>query len=149
MKKLFIFFFLCFPVVSMAQEIVNIREVFKSMPDSLVPYLSQNNRLDLMDFVDAKMRAVVTNAFGSETEMIFLADDSIAVKMNESCLLNMKIAQVDTMVVIKFYQTYYTKESQYEVVSRTFNSNWLPLYDSVIKSSLLRRDDEVRNLLHF
>ena len=140
MKKLFIFFFLCFPVVSMAQEIVNIREVFKSMPDSLVPYLSQNNRLDLMDFMDAKMRAVVTNAFGSETEMIFLADDSIAVKMNESCLLNMKIAQVDTMVVIKFY---------HEVVSRTFNSNWLPLYDSVIKSSLLRRDDEVRNLLHF
>ena len=81
--------------------------------------------------------------------MIFLADDSIAIKMNESCLLNMKIAQVDTMVVIKLYQTYYTKESQYEVVSRTFNSNWLPLYDSVIKSSLLRRDDEVRNLLHF
>ena len=32
---------------------IEIRDVFRQMPDTVVPYLSQNNRLDLVDFVDA------------------------------------------------------------------------------------------------
>ena len=39
-----------------AQDLM-IRDVFKQMPDSLMPYLSQNNRLDFIDFLDANMKA--------------------------------------------------------------------------------------------
>ena len=35
-------------------EGLKMREVFKQMPDSLLPYLSENNRLDFIDFIDSK-----------------------------------------------------------------------------------------------
>ena len=34
---------------------ITIKEVFKAMPDSLIPYLSQNNRLDFIDFMESNM----------------------------------------------------------------------------------------------
>ena len=150
MKKLFLLFLLCSSVACMAQmQTQTARELFKSMPDSLVPYLSTNNRLDMIDFMDAKMKAVVTNSLGGETEMVFLSDDSLAVKMNESSLLSMKTMQVDTAMIVVLHRTYYTKRNQYEVVSQTFNSYWLPLSKPVIESTLLKRDDDLRNLPHF
>lgn len=150
MKKLFLISLLCSSMACMAQnKAQTVRELFKSMPDSLVSYLSTNNRLDMIDFMDAKMKAVVTNTLGGETEMVFLSDDSLVVKMNESCLLSMKTMQVDTAMVVVLRRTYYTKRNQYEVVSQTFNSYWLPLSKPVIESTLLKRDDDLRNLPHF
>ena len=35
----------------------SISDVFKQMPDSLMPYLSQHNRLDFSDFLAASMKA--------------------------------------------------------------------------------------------
>ena len=42
-----------------AQDL-KIRDVFKQMPDSLMPYLTGNNRLDFIDFMDSNMKASVT-----------------------------------------------------------------------------------------
>ena len=103
----------------------------------------------MIDFMDAKMKAVVTNSLGGETEMVFLSDDSLAVKMNESSLLSMKTMQVDTAMIVVLHRTYYTKRNQYEMVSQTFNSYWLPLSKPVIESTLLKRDDDLRNLPRF
>ena len=133
----------------MAHAQIKISDLFREMPDSLLPVLSENNRLDMIDFMDAKMKAVVTNSLGGETEMVFISDDSLVVKMNESCLLSMKTMQVDTAMVVVLRRTYYTKRNQYEVVSQTFNSYWLPLSKPVIESTLLKRDDDLRNLPHF
>lgn len=150
MKKLFLLFLLCSSTVCVAQKsAVNVRDVFKTMPDSLTPYLSMNNRLDMLDFMDAKMKAVVTNSLGGSTEMVFLSDDSLAIKMNEASLLSMKVSQVDTATIVSLHRTYYTKRNQYETVSQTFNSYWFPLSKPVVASTLLRRDDDVRNLPHF
>ena len=103
----------------------------------------------MIDFMDAKMKAVVTNSLGGETEMVFLSDDSLAVKMNESSLFSMKTMQVDTAMIVVLHRTYYTKRNQYEMVSQTFNSYWLPLSKPVIESTLLKRDDDLRNLPRF
>ena len=35
--------------------------LFKAMPDSLMPYLTKNNRLDMIDFMEANMKAEITN----------------------------------------------------------------------------------------
>ena len=43
-----------------AQEM---RDIFVEMPDSIIPLLTQSNRADCVDFLDAKMRARVTNKF--------------------------------------------------------------------------------------
>ena len=127
----------------------NVRELFKTMPDSLAPYLTVNNRLDMMDFVDAGMKAIVTNQLGGDTEMTFLSDDSLSVKMNSAFLLDLKIQKQDTTTVVCLKRTYLTQKGQYEVVSQTFTSYWHPLSKPVVESTLSRRDDELKTLPHF
>ena len=127
----------------------NVRELFKTMPDSLAPYLTVNNRLDMMDFVDAGMKAIVTNQLGGDTEMTFLSDDSLSVKMNSAFLLDLKIQKQDTTTVVCLKRTYLTQKSQYEVVSQTFTSYWRPLSKPVVESTLSKRDDELMTLPHF
>ena len=55
---------------------------FSNMPDSLLPYLSHNNRLDLVDFMNSGMKAVVTNKFEEQTEMTMLTTDSLSLLLN-------------------------------------------------------------------
>ena len=126
----------------------NVRELFKTMPDSLAPYLTVNNRLDMMDFVDAGMKAIVTNQLGGDTEMTFLSDDSLSVKMNSAFLLDLKIQKQDTTTVVCLKRTYLTQKGQYEVVSQTFTSYWRPLSKPVVESTLSKRDDELMTLPH-
>lgn len=64
-----------------AQEI---RDVFKQMPDSLVPYLTQNNRLDFLDFLDSNMKAEVKNRLGGTSEMTGLSADSLSISMSST-----------------------------------------------------------------
>ncbi len=127
----------------------NVRELFKTMPDSLAPYLTVNNRLDMMDFVDAGMKAIVTNQLGGDMEMTFLSDDSLSVKMNSAFLLDLKIQKQDTTTVVCLKRTYLTQKGQYEVVSQTFTSYWRPLSKPVVESTLSKRDDELMTLPHF
>ena len=63
------------PVGSAAQQTIS--EVFREMPDSLLPTLSKNNRLDMLDFMASGMKAEVTNRLGGRSEMTALTDDSM------------------------------------------------------------------------
>ena len=48
-------------------DTVNLRNLFVEMPDTVIPYLSRNNRLDFVDFMDSNMKAEVTNALGGKS----------------------------------------------------------------------------------
>ena len=61
---------------------VQIRDAFREMPDSLMPYLSKNNRLDFIDFLDSGMKAEVRNQLGGTSQMLSIADDSLSIQMN-------------------------------------------------------------------
>ena len=148
MKKVLIIVFVCQCVLLNVQA-QTVRDVFKSMPDSLAPYLSTNNRLDMIDFMDAGMKAVVANQLGGDTQMTFLSDDSLSVKMNEAFLLDLKLQKKDTTTVVLLKRTYLTQKGQYEVVSQSFTSYWRPLSKPVVKSTLSKRDDELMALPHF
>lgn len=150
MKKLVLLFVLCLQLPVMAQESdLEVRQVFKQMPDSLTPYLSQNNRLDLIDFMDAKMRAVVTNLLGGDTEMTYLSKDSLHIKMSEAYSISIKLEKADTNVVVRLERIYITKRHQTEVLTSRFTPLWCPISETTVQSSLLRRDEEVFNKNHF
>ena len=74
------------------------RDVLKAMPDSMVPYLSANNILDMIDFSDTNMDAVVTNSLGGRSQMNKLTDDFVSIRLNESSDLTMRLLHVDTPV---------------------------------------------------
>ena len=72
--------------------------LFKAMPDSLMPYLTKNNRLDMIDFMEANMKAEITNQLEGRTEMTALTADSLSLRMNETLRIDMKKVQVQTPV---------------------------------------------------
>lgn len=138
----FILYYLLFSVSASAQTV---REAFKAMPDSLVPYLTANNRLDLMDFMDAKMKAVVTNLLDGQTEMTFLSDDSLSIRMSDALTIEMKTQQADTVTVVSLKRVYQTREGQRQAVLTRYDARtWQELSPAtVIESTLPKFDDKV------
>lgn len=97
------------------------KEVFKAMPDSLLPYLSQNNRLDFIDFMESNMEAKVTNALNGKSEMTALSDRYLCLQLNEASRLQLRLLPVNTPVdsmnyIVCMVRTYGV-EAQSSVVS--------------------------------
>lgn len=75
-----------------------IRDLLKSMPDSVIPYITDNNRLDMIDFIDSNMDAVVTNALGGKSQMLKLTDQYVSIQLSESSSVAMRLLDVPTPV---------------------------------------------------
>lgn len=66
-------------------------DAFRQMPDSILPYLTANNRLDMLDFMDSHMKARVQNKFEGYSEMLSLADDSLTIQMSAVMRLTLRM----------------------------------------------------------
>lgn len=145
MKKIiYVLMLLCIPAGMQAQnKQQSMRDIFKAMPDSLCPYLTTNNRLDMIDFMDAKMKAAVDNQLRGESQMIYLSDDSLCLNMSSVLTCEMWRETADTAMVICVKYTYKISERQQDVVLHRFTSDWRLLSSSLLSSSLLRRDEQV------
>ena len=67
------------------------RDWLTSMPDSVMPLLTKNNRLDFIDFYDAKMEAMVTNRMEGKSRMNVLTDDFVLISYTASTDVSMKL----------------------------------------------------------
>ena len=94
--SLFLLFF-CISTLQ-TQTSLKVRDVFKQMPDSILPYLTTNNRLDMLDFKDSHMQARVQNKFDGYSEMLTLADDSLTIQMNGMMRLTLRMVTSSTEV---------------------------------------------------
>ena len=71
----------------MASQAKNIREIWLSMPDSLISYLDKNKRIEMVDYIDMKVRADVKNSLEGSSVMDTLTHDFLQVTLNEACTL--------------------------------------------------------------
>ena len=93
---------------------ITLRDAFRQMPDSVMPTLTQNNRLDCLDFLDAGMKAEVRNRLGGTSVMTALAPDSLSLQVSPAMRVDMllltlaePIDTVDQVIVVgeTFYFT--------------------------------------------
>ena len=96
MRKITLLFCLLLALEISAQTTV--RDMLKSMPDSLIPYLSENNRLDMIDFMESDMDAVVTNSLGGKSQLLKLTDQYASIKLSEASSVAMRLLDVSTPV---------------------------------------------------
>ena len=139
---------LLIPHYSAAQSL---KEVFKQMPDSLMPYLSANNRLDFIDFMDSNMKAEVTNLTGGTSEMTALTDDSLSIRMSDALRVDMLLFDLDEPVdtirqVIVFVETFLSDSIYGESVSKTFSLDWQPVTRDIPFNEAQRKRLEPLNL---
>ena len=85
MKKLLSLLALLF-TMSLSVSAQTMAELFKVMPDSLIPV-----RLDMIDFLDAKMRAKVTNVFDGESELTEPESGCLVVKVSDALQISMRL----------------------------------------------------------
>ncbi len=102
MKKSFITLLLVLMSVAVDSMAQDMRSLFIEMPDSLIPLLTRLNREDCIDFIDAGMRARVTNTFDEESELITYTKDYIHLKSsaNSSMHIGLLPCMNDTILCI-------------------------------------------------
>lgn len=96
MKK-YLFLLFC-SLLTQANATVNMRDVLKSMPDSIIPLLAENNRLDFIDFMESGMKAEVTNVLQGKSSMTELDDHYTKILLTESSVVEMILLETQTPV---------------------------------------------------
>ena len=98
MKSFLIVCFLMSSLLSPCEAQTKMRDVFLQMPDSLLPYLTANNRLDFIDFLDSGMKAGVSNELGGKSEMLTLTDTTLTLQASAAKLVQMQLMPVSNPV---------------------------------------------------
>ena len=143
-------------------EGLKMRDVFKQMPDSLLPYLSENNRLDFIDFIDSKMKAEVRNRLGGISEMTVLTDSTLSIRMSKALQIDIFLLRTsesdgaESSEVICLIETFGSDSLSLESKVRFYTPAWQllnnppqlsPSDQNTISSkkvqTILKRDDEI------
>lgn len=128
MKRIVYSILMAMSIASMAAR-TPISQWFTTMPDSVMPLLTKNNRLDFIDFLDSKMEAVVTNRMDGKSRMERLTDDYLLVSYTQSSNVEMKLLPVnDTTDVLCMVTTLKTTVNDSRVCF--FDEGWRPLDSS-------------------
>ena len=162
MKRLLFTFLLTTVTMTLPADSLTLKTLFKEMPDSIVPYLSMNNRLDFIDFMESKMKAEVTNSLGGKSEMTLLTDSTLSIQMSKALKVDMLLltpvtsADPESEDVICLIETFGVDSLSLESTVRFFTPTWqllnepplLSVSDQNIISSkkvqtILKRDDEI------
>lgn len=93
-KVLIAILLLVAPVSVGAQDVGSkpqMRDVFAAMPDSLLPAVSKNNRLDCIDFIENALEAKVRNAFDDYVALEALTPDYARFRTSAASLMELKL----------------------------------------------------------
>ena len=104
---------------------ITMGEALKSMPDSLMPYLSHINRLDCIDFCEANMKAEVRNALEGKSELLQLTSNYALFRLNDASTLELCLLDTDSRQLICMIQTFGTDLR--ESVISFYTTSWQQL----------------------
>jgi hypothetical protein len=145
-----------------AGDSITIRDAFRQMPDSLMPTLTQNNRLDFLDFHDAGMKAEVKNRLGGTSLMTALTNDSLSMQVSPALRVDMLLLTLPEPLdsvnqVIVVGETFLADSVYGETTIHYFTTDWQPIsnppldkiqqqrIDGLRLQTILKWDDEILN----
>ena len=94
MRRILYTLFLLFVMLLQVGARTPMRQWLMSMPDSVMPLLTKNDRLDFIDFYDARMAAVVTNRMDGKSRMDILTDDFVRINYTQASDVEMKLLPI-------------------------------------------------------
>ena len=129
MRHLALFLCMALSLSASAGDGITLRDVFRQMPDSLMPTLTQNNRLDFLDFIDAGMKAEVKNRLGGTSVMTALTADSLSLQVSPALRVDMLLLPlaepIDSMNQVVVVGETFLADSVYgETAVRYFSTDW-------------------------
>ena len=130
MKRILQILLLSLAALLQAEARTPMREWLAAMPDSVMPLLVKNRRLDLIDFYDARMEAVVTNLLDGKSRLETLTEDFAKIGYTGASDVTMKLLAVnDTTDILCMVTTMKSKGKATVADSRIafFDEQWNPL----------------------
>lgn len=128
---------LLFVIVMAVANASDLRTLFIGMPDSIMPSLTQSDRMDFLDYMDSGMRARVHNKLGGNSEMTLYRDNMLTVKTSQSGRIDMVLFPFrngkNLICIIK------TVTARYDDSRLSFyNEDWTPIeVESLIELPVL------------
>ena len=127
MKRFLILLVSCV-LTSFVQAQVSMRDVWLSMPDSILPYLNRSLRMEHLDFVNMHVKSEVKNLLHENGVLDTLTNDFASYYLPQSSSLELKLlTAADSSQVICMVKTVMAPEAESEV--KFFNTSWQPLAD--------------------
>lgn len=142
-------------VVLVSAKSADIKNLFVEMPDSIMPLLVKNNRLDMLDYMDIGMSAKVKNKLGGESEMTLFKDDMISISMTDVTEYDIKLFYgKDSLVTIAVIET--VKGGYSDSNISFYNTKWeklnttnlikMPVLEDFINKKSLRNEENKKLL---
>lgn len=97
-NRLLSILFLTFTLSAGAQTM---GKLFGEMPDSIIPQLTKNNRLDCVDFLESNMQARVRNVFDDYVEMTKLTPTYLHITMSELSSVEMSLLSDSIICLVR------------------------------------------------
>ena len=91
MLKRIVFAAIAWFTCTFGQAQLSIRDIFAAAPDSIFPLITENNRLDCIDFKENNMQARVKNLLDQYTEMTDLTKNYLRIQMTGRSIVQMRL----------------------------------------------------------
>lgn len=117
---------ICAVLLTVCVEGKSLRDLWISMPDSLVPTLDKNLRTEFVELQDMKVKSDVTNLLGGTSVMDTITTDFLQVKMSAAATLQIKLlpqAEGDSLLCV--VKTVSGPEKDSELMF--YDQQWRPL----------------------
>jgi hypothetical protein len=102
------------------------RDIWLSMPDSILPYLNKNLRTEHVDFVDMHVKSEVMYLLHENGVLDRLTNDFAVYYLPQSSTLEMKLlTKADSTRMICMVKTVKAPEAESEI--RFFDTSWNPI----------------------
>ena len=124
---------------------IRLRDVFISMPDSLLPTLSHNQKLDLIDYMESGLKAEVKNRFEGQSELLSLTADSLSLRVSQGLTVDMLLlpleeAAIDSCSqVVCVVERFGTSPDCQESRVRLYSIKWRPLDEAPLAPEAQRK----------
>lgn len=118
--------FMAVCTVSQAQDM---KEIFTEMPDSILPLLSRNDRLDCVDFIENGIENTVINALKGQSRLTFLSPSIAKVQLSEQVEVQLNKLNTSTQndgdyIICMIHSV---KANICNSVIKFYNKDWKPL----------------------
>ena len=110
--------------------------LLRTMPDSIIPLLSHNDRLDFLDYAAAGTNAELTNRLSGKSKLLTLTDDFAHWQLTTHSDLQLKLLPHDNGHIVCLVSTVVV-DSLPDSHLRFYTTDWEPLPASTFFSSSL------------
>lgn len=122
MKKIFLITAIILATAFDTMAQTSMRNIFAQLPDSILPFLTRNNRLDCIDFIENGMEARVKNVFDDNVVLNVLTEDYLSIDISEGATVEMKMLMGEMDTIICVNRIYKGPAEDSEV--RLYNLSW-------------------------